>query len=92
MAKKELFLGATFSSYEDFNTAFKAYCASTYQKFVIGACKKIATVNKHLGESSQGMRKPLFPDKIVYSYLSYRCIRQGVHKTTSKGIRKTTYV
>lgn len=88
--KMSIRVGATFNSYEEFITVFKEYCARTYQKFVIGGCKKSATVNKNLHPDSD--KKALFPDRIVYSYIMYRCIRQGEHKTTSKGIRKATYV
>lgn len=83
-------VGATFNSYDEFITIFKDYCARTYQKFVIGGCKKIVTVNKNLESTESAKTKPLFPDRIVYSYILYRCIRQGEHKTTSKGIRKAT--
>jgi hypothetical protein len=82
-----IFLGATFKSFEEFNIALKEYCAKTHQKFVIASCKKSTNREQHTTP-----RFPPLPVSCIYTYLHYRCVKEGVHRTVSKGVRNKPWV
>lgn len=79
-----------FKSFFDFNEVFKEYCKRTHQVFVMQKSVKIQNANRKTAQTPLG--KPHYAEQLVYAYILYGCVRGGVHKSSSKGIRKTTWV
>ncbi|KAK7097586.1 ATP-dependent (S)-NAD(P)H-hydrate dehydratase-like isoform X2 [Littorina saxatilis] len=83
-----IYIGAMFKSFFDFNEVFKEYCKRTHQVFVMQKSVKIQNANRKTVQTPLG--KPHYAEQLVYAYILYGCVRGGVHKSSSKGIRKTT--